>query len=67
MFPLSFICPNTNRPASAGIETDPDSLRACWRKTLEVMKCPHCGENHSIPMRDAYTGGAFQTPQKARN
>ena len=27
MFPLSFICPKTNRPASAGIETDPDSLR----------------------------------------
>ena len=40
MFPLSFICPNTNRQAPAGIETDPDSLRACWRKTL-VVKCPN--------------------------
>ena len=29
MVSLFFICPNTNQRASAGIETDPDSLRAC--------------------------------------
>jgi hypothetical protein len=59
MFPLSYICPNTNRPASAGIETDPDSLRACWRKALAV-KCPHCGDVHEILVREAYMGGPFR-------
>lgn len=59
MVPLFFICPKTNRQTPAGIETDPDSLRACWKKTLEV-KCPHCGEEHTIPVRDAYVGGALR-------
>jgi hypothetical protein len=59
MVPLFFICPNTNRQTPTGIETDPDSLRACWRKTLEV-KCPHCGEEHTIHVRDAYVGGALR-------
>jgi hypothetical protein len=58
MVPLFFICPNTNRRASAGIETDPDSLRACWKKTLQIT-CPHCGEEHTVPVRKAYDGGAL--------
>ena len=62
MVSLFFICPNTNQRASAGIETDPDSLRACWRSTIEV-KCPHCGQEHRIPVCEAYVGDALQHPR----
>jgi hypothetical protein len=51
---LFFNCPNTNLQKPAAIETDPDSLRA-----LEV-KCPYCGEEQTIPVRDAYVGGALR-------
>jgi hypothetical protein len=56
---LQFFCPATHHPASTGIETDPDSLRACWRTTVKV-DCPHCGKVHEISVRETYIGMALR-------
>jgi hypothetical protein len=55
---LQFFCPATRQQASTGIETDPDSLRACWSTTVKV-DCPHCGHAHEISVRETYIGMAL--------
>jgi hypothetical protein len=55
---LQFFCPETTQQASTGIETDPDSLRSCWRTTVKV-NCPHCGKAHEISIRETYIGMAL--------
>jgi hypothetical protein len=55
---MQFFCPATRQPASTGIETDPDSLRACWSTTVKV-DCPHCGKVHAISVRETYIGMAL--------
>ena len=58
MATLQIFCPATHQQASTGIETDPDSLRACWSTTVKV-DCPHCGKVHRISVRETYTGMAL--------
>jgi hypothetical protein len=58
MAPLLFTCPNTKQRAPAGIEADAQSLRATWSKELKV-RCPLCGEEHSIAVRKAYLDGVL--------
>ena len=55
---LQFFCPETSQQASTGIETDPDSLRACWSTTVKV-DCPHCGQVHKISVRETHVGMAL--------
>jgi hypothetical protein len=55
---LQFFCPATHQQASTGIETDLDSLRACWRTAVKV-NCPHCGQVHKISVRETYLGMAL--------
>jgi hypothetical protein len=50
---ILFTCPNTQRRASTGIETDVRSLTAVWSKNLEVQ-CTLCGEVHKMSVREAY-------------
>jgi hypothetical protein len=59
MTTLLFTCPKTRQQAPTGVETDVQSLRAAWTKTLKV-ECPHCGETHELPIRDTYIEGALR-------
>jgi phage FluMu protein Com len=59
MASLFFTCPKTNQRASAGIETDVQSLSASWKAVLKV-NCPHCGDVHKISVRETYINGALQ-------
>ena len=56
---LLFTCPKTGQPAPTGIETDVQSLRALWRRTLK-LDCPHCGEVHEFTVREAYLNSALK-------
>ena len=58
MGPLLFTCPKTKQQAPAGIETDFETLRAAWSETLKV-RCPLCGGEHSISVRETYIYGAL--------
>ena len=58
MASLFFTCPKTNQQASAGIETDVQTLSASWKTMLKV-KCPHCSEVHEISVRETYLDGAL--------
>jgi hypothetical protein len=56
---LLFTCPTTSQQVPTGIETDVESLRAAWKRTLKVS-CPHCGEVHEISVRETYVNGALR-------
>jgi DNA-directed RNA polymerase subunit RPC12/RpoP len=55
---LLFTCPTTHHRASTGIETDIESLRKCWQRTLKV-RCPYCGDVHKISVRETYINTAL--------
>jgi hypothetical protein len=55
---LPFTCPRTRQRAPTGVETDVQSLRVAWSKTLK-LQCPRCGETHEILVRDAYVESAL--------
>jgi hypothetical protein len=58
--PLTFVCPATHRSGLTGINTDVTTLRKFWLKHIKV-KCEHCGEVHSIGVRDTFLSGALDT------
>ena len=58
MSPLLFVCPNTNQQIPTGIQTDVQSLSACWKAMLKV-DCPQCGKVHQISVRETYIEGAL--------
>jgi hypothetical protein len=58
MAALLFTCPKTRQRAPSGIETDVETLRAAWSETLKV-RCPLCGEEHDISVRETYINGAL--------
>jgi hypothetical protein len=58
MSQLLFTCPKTQRRMPTGIETDVESLRAAWTKTLNV-RCSCCGGVHEISVRETYIEGAL--------
>ena len=58
---LIFTCPKTKERASVDIGTDAQNLRASWKSRFQV-KCPYCGEDHEISVRDAYLDGAIDVP-----
>ena len=55
---LTFVCPKTKRRGPAGILTDVETLRKFWKRTLDV-ECQHCGEVHTIGVRDAFLDSAM--------
>jgi hypothetical protein len=65
MASLLFTCPTTRQQAPTGIETDVQSLRAAWSKNLKI-KCPLCGEEHEISVRETYVEGALQDRMMGR-
>jgi hypothetical protein len=42
-----------------GIAIDVQSLVMTWALTLKV-KCPHCGKEHKIAVREAYVDGVMR-------
>jgi hypothetical protein len=58
---LIFTCPETKERASVDIGTDAQNLRAAWKSRFQV-KCPYCGEDHEISVRDAYLDDAIDVP-----
>jgi hypothetical protein len=58
--PLMFVCPATHRSGLTGINTDVPTLRKFWLRHIEV-KCEHCGEIHSIGVRDTFLSSALDT------
>ena len=58
MSPLLYTCPKTDQRARSGINTDVQSLRAAWSKTLKV-KCLCCGEEHRISVRETFVEGTL--------
>jgi hypothetical protein len=58
---LFFTCPTTRRKVPAGIETDVQSLKTSWKKTLKV-NCPQCGKMHQISVRETYLINALNGP-----
>ena len=59
MSELLFTCPRTGRQVPTGIETDPQSLRASWKRALKI-ECPHCGETHEVSVSKAYLDSALK-------
>jgi hypothetical protein len=47
-----------------GIATDLQSLVLTWSLKLKV-KCPHCGQEHEIAVRDAYVDGVIHDARTA--
>jgi transcription elongation factor Elf1 len=58
MAALLFTCPKTKHRIPTGVETDLDSLRQLWSRTLRLA-CPHCGEEHEIRVREVYLDAAL--------
>jgi hypothetical protein len=56
---LFFTCPTTKHRAPTGIQSDLQSLRASWSKTLTV-NCPLCGEVHELAVRETYAEAVLQ-------
>jgi hypothetical protein len=50
---LSALCPKTGKSISTGVHTDCATLAKVWRSKIAV-KCPYCGEKHSIIVCEAY-------------
>jgi hypothetical protein len=62
---LEITCPRTHLRVPTGIATDAQSLVLTWALKLKV-KCPHCGEEHEIAVREAYVDGVIRDTQGAR-
>jgi hypothetical protein len=50
---LSIRCPETNKSINIGVGAKYESLTRLWNDELRVP-CPHCGQNHTVLVRDAY-------------
>jgi hypothetical protein len=49
-------CPNTGRPVSTAIETEPSVFRLL-PKTTGRMVCPACGQEHVFSTHSAWLSG----------
>ncbi len=50
---LSIRCPQTSKQLNIDVSTDYKNLTRMWNVEMNV-RCPHCGQNHSVLVRDAY-------------
>ena len=53
LIPISVTCPKTQAAIPLDVPGDVASLARIWRLRRSV-KCPHCGETHSVRVCDAY-------------
>ena len=64
MAELEITCPRTQLTVPTGIASDVQSLVLTWALKLKV-KCPHCGEEHEIAVREAYVDGVMRDTKGA--
>lgn len=50
---LSILCPETNKKIDTGVGSDYASLALLWNVEIRVP-CSHCGQSHTVLVRDAY-------------
>jgi hypothetical protein len=50
---LSIRCPATNKSINIGVDVKYASLTRLWNTEMRVL-CSHCGQYHTILVRDAY-------------
>jgi hypothetical protein len=62
---LEIACPKTQLRVPTGIARNVESLVLTWALKLEV-KCPHCGEEHEITVREAYLDGVLRAALSKR-
>ena len=48
MSPLFFVCPETGREVSTGIDIDTDSFERGLPRVLAEINCPECGSMHNL-------------------
>jgi len=53
MSELSVRCPNTGKHFSTRVHTDSLTLAKVWFSSVRI-RCPCCGEEHSLKVREAY-------------
>jgi hypothetical protein len=53
MNPIAAFCPVTNESVDCGVETD-WSTYLCLPNTTLRVRCPKCGGQHDIPLRETY-------------
>ena len=53
LVPIFVTCPKTQAAFALDVPGDVSSLARIWRMRKSV-KCPHCGETHSVRICDAY-------------
>jgi hypothetical protein len=46
-------CPKTREPIDVGINIDRKSLASSWSKSV-IVRCPHCNEEHTVKVREAF-------------
>jgi len=51
-------CPVTKRPVQTAFEISPSELERHWDKHSRV-ECPHCGENHTFVVRQAFVASVL--------
>jgi hypothetical protein len=53
LVPILVTCPKTQAAFALDVPGDVSSLARIWRMRKSV-KCPHCGETHSVRICDVY-------------
>ena len=62
---LEFACPVTGQMIDTGVKTTAAGLADNWNKTLHVT-CLHCGREHIVVVRDAFTAEVLSDRSRGR-
>ena len=54
---LYFVCPATRQKVDVGIESELGTLLRIREETVRAY-CPHCGDTHEWPVRNAFIAKA---------
>jgi hypothetical protein len=54
----SIACPTAHKAVSFELPTDAATVAKCWKLQIQ-LECPHCGERHAAPFKDAYADGVL--------
>jgi hypothetical protein len=60
---LEITCPRTQQRVPTGIVVDARTLALTWAMKMTV-KCPHCGAEHEVAVREAYMNGLIRDAQE---
>jgi hypothetical protein len=63
---LQFRCPSTAKPITTSFRIDHATLVRSWSDLVRIH-CPHCGEEHQIPLRDGYMSQVLGSARENEN